>query len=281
MDILHTFEVYRKQLDNMRQNNSYGRPQVLNQFRMQFKCFRETDIEILKGFLRDDDKKWFVADLLDHLQEFPRDLLRPMLYAAVHESDPSFNNEFIKPCRRVFDYVDIQKILLDIFQNGSKDEKIGVLKTLYWARPTVYSLQVHSGDNVTEQHGCDVFEWDDELKSYNYGFNFVEDKGVFDREHSRQQTAYEEQLNTILSEFYKTDDIELKYQIALRLPKELNGYPKELKNQAKQFLIDKKEQRIPNNVSELDKVQHLRGSFLWRLLLMTGKMFNKKGNITL
>jgi hypothetical protein len=281
MDIQHTFEVYRTQLDNLRRHNSYGRPQVLNQFRMQFKGFSETDIETLKDFLLDDDKKWFVADLLDHLREFPRDLLRPMLYSAVIEPDTSFNNEFIKPCRRVFDYADIQKILLDIFQNGSKDEKIGVLKALYWARPTVYSLQVHSGGKVTEQQGYDVFEWDDELKSYNYDFNFVEDKSIFEREHQSQQTAYKEQLKVILSEFYKTNDIELKYQIALRLPKELNDYPNELKEQAKQFLVDKNGQGIPNNISELDKVQHVKSSFLRWLLLMTGRIFNKKGHITL
>ena len=281
MDIQHTFEVYRKQPDNMRQHNSPGRPQVLNQFRMQFKGFSDTDIQTLKAFLLDNEKKWFVADLLDHLQEFPKDLLKPMLYAAVHEPDPSFNNEFIKPCRRVFDYVDIQKLLLDVFQNGSKDEKIGVLKALYWARPTVYSLQVHSGDNVTEQQGYDFFEWDEELKSYNYDFNFVEDKGIFEREHHRQQTAYKVQLGIILSEFYKTDDIELKYQIALRLPKELDDYPNELKDQAKKFLLDKNKQGIPSNISELDKVQHVKGSFLRRLLLMTDRIFNKKGHITL
>lgn len=281
MDIQYTFQVYRKQLDNLRRHNSYGRPEVLNQFRMQFKGFSETDIETLKTFLLDDNKKWFVADFLDHLQEFPRVLLRPMLYAAVNEPDPSFNNKFIKPCRRVFNYIDVLKILLDIFQNGSKDEKKGVLKVLYWARPTVYSVLVHSGDNVREQQGYDVFEWDDELKSYNYDFSFVEDKSTFEREHPRQLTAYKEQLKIILSEFYKTDDLELKYQIALRLPKGLDGYPNELKDQAKQFLLDKNKQGIPTNISELDKVQHVKGSFLRRLLLMTGRIFKKKGYITL
>lgn len=84
MDILHTFEVYQKQFDNLRKNNHYGRPQVLRQFRMQFKGFGDNDISILKSFLVDNDKKWFVAHLLENLDTFPVDLLKPMLQAAVN-----------------------------------------------------------------------------------------------------------------------------------------------------------------------------------------------------
>jgi len=281
MDILHTFEVYQKQLDNIGKNNYYDRPQVLRQFRMQFKGFSDTDISTLKTFLLDNDKKWFVAHLLDNLDTFPVAMLEPMLIGAVNEPDPSFNNDFIKPCRRVFDYVDIQKVLLDIFRNGDTSKKAGVLKAFYWARPTVYTLAVHAGDNITEQQGYDAFVWDDELKSFNYDFNFVEDKSVFEREHPRQHAAYKEQLKTILSEFYKTSDIELKYQIALRLPKESNEYPDELQAEAKKFLLDKNEQGIPKNISEFDKVQNIDSSFFRRLLLKTKRLFTKDRGITL
>jgi hypothetical protein len=239
MNILHTFEVYQKQLDNLRKNNNYGRPQVLRQFRMQFKGFSDTDISLLKSFLVDNDKKWFVAHLLDNLDTFPIDLLKPMLQAAVNEIDPSFNNDFVKPCRRVFDYVDIQNILLDTFLSGDKDKKIGVLKVLYWARPTVYSMTVHSGDTISHQKGYDNFVWDEELKEYNYDFNFVEDESVYKKESPKQNAAYRVQLKTLLLEFYETMDIELKYQIKLRLPKELDDYPEELKIEAKAFLNDK------------------------------------------
>ncbi len=281
MNILHTFEVYQKQLNNLRKNNHYGRPQVLRQFRMQFKGFSDNDISTLISFLGDNDRKWFVAHLLDNLDTFPIDLLKPMLIAAVNEPDPSFNNDFIKPCRRVFDYVDIQKILLDIFRNGETSKKVGVLKALYWARPTVYSLTVHSGDNIAIQKGYDDFVWDDELKAYNYDFNFVEDKSVFEKEHPGQHAAYTEQLKTILSEFYNTSDIELKYQIALRLPKEINEYPGELQAEAKAFQHDKNKQGIPNNLSELGKVQNIDSSFLRRALLKVKRLFTKEKGVTL
>lgn len=281
MDILHTFEVYQKQLDNLRKNNHYGRPQVLRQFRMQFKGFSDNDIALLKSFLVDNDKKWFVAHLLDNLETFPVDFLNPMLQAAVNEPDPSFNNDFVKPCRRVFDYVDILNILLNTFRSGDQDIKIGVLKVLYWARPTVYFLTVHSADTITQQKGYDAFVWDEELKGYNYDFNFVEDELVFEKEFPKQKAAYTEQLKTLLSEFYKTSDIELKYQIALRLPKELDDYPNELKDQSKQYLLDKGKQGIPRNILELGKVQNIDSSFLRRLFLKTKRLFTKERGITI
>jgi len=279
MDILHTFEVYQKQLDNIRKNNYYGRPQVLRQFRMQFKDFSDFDITTLKAFLNDNDKKWFVAHLLDNLDTFPVDLLQPMLLTAVNEQDPSFNNDFVKPCRRVFDYVDIQNILLETFRNGDKYKKIGVLKVLYWARPTVHSITVREGKKVYEQQGYDTFFWDYELKSFDE--DFKEDKNVFEQEQPRQETIYKEQLKTILSEFCRTSDMDLKYQIVLRLPKELNEYPDELQTEAKAFLLDKDKQAIPNNISELDKVQNIDSSFFRRVLLKTKRLFTKDKGITL
>ena len=279
MDILHTFEVYQKQLDNLRKNNHYGRPQVLKQFRMQFKGFGDNDISVLKSFLLDNDKKWFVAHLLDNLDTFPSDLLKPMLIAAVDEQDPSFNNEFVKPCRRVFNYVDIQKILLDIFRIGDISKKIGVLKVLYWARPTVYEMTVHEGNKILKQQGYDTFFWDYELNSFDDDFKV--DQKVFEQENPRQQAIYIEQVKAILSEFYKTTDLDLKYQIALRLPKELNDYPEELQTEGKAFLHDKEKQGIPTNIPELDKVQNINSSFLRKLVLKTKRLFTKDKGIIL
>lgn len=279
MDILQTFEIYQKQLDNLRKNNNYGRPQVLRHFRTQFKGFSDKDISTLIYFLLDNDKKWFVAHLLDNLDVFPIDLLQPMLLAAVNESDPSFNNEFVKPCRRVFDYVDIQNILLDTFRNGDKATKIGVLKVLYWARPTVHSMTVHDRNKIYKQQGYDTFFWDYELNSFNDDFKV--DQKVFEQESPRQDAIYIEQVKTILKEFYNTTDIDLKYQIALRLPKELNDFPAELQIEAKAFLYDKEKQGIPSNISELDKVQNVNSSLLRRLFLQTKKLFTKERSITL
>lgn len=195
--------------------------------------------------------------------------------------DPSFNNNFIKPCRRVFDYVDIQKILLDIFLNGNTSRKIGVLNALYWARPTVYYLTVQSGDHIVQQKGYDDFVWDDESNEYIYDFNFVEENSVFEKEYPRQIAAYTEQLSAILSEFYHTTDIELKYHIARRLPNELNQYPEELQIIAKAFLHDKEKQFIPKNIGELEIVKNIDNYFWRKVLLKARRIFIKESGIAL
>lgn len=281
MEIQHTFEVYQKQLAGLRKNNHYGRPQVLNQFRMQFKGFGDNDISVLKSFLADNDKKWFVASLLEHLDTFPRDLLIPTLTAAVNEPDPSFNDEFIKPCRRVFGYVDIQNILLDIFRKGDKDKKIGVLKALYWASPTVYPLTILDGDNTFLQKGYEVFVWNDQLKEYNYSLNFVEDERVFEREYPGQLAVYTEQVKTILAEFHNSRDLEVKYHIALRLPDKAEEFPFELQSAGKAYLLEIEKQGIPRNIPELKRAKKMNSSFFRRFFFKTKRLFMKEKGITL
>ncbi|TDQ11722.1 hypothetical protein [Pedobacter metabolipauper] len=271
MDILKIFEIYQKQLNHIRVNNYYEPPQILQDFRNEFKGFSDDDVETLKIFLTNNDKKTFVARLLEYVDTFPINLLEPMLMAAVNEPDPSFNNDFIRPCRRVFGYVDIQNILLDIFRNGDKDKKIGVLRASYWARPTVYFVTVHEGNKIYKQQGYDMFFWDDELKSFDE--DFIKDVKIFEMEYPRTQIAYIERLKTFLSAFYTTTDIDLKYQIVLCLPEKLSSYPIELQNQAKAFLLDVEKEGTARNIPELEMVRSINSPFLRKFLLKTKRLF--------
>ena len=140
-------------------------------------------------------------------------------------------------------------------------------------------MTVHEGNKIYKQQGYDTFFWDYELKSFNE--DFKEDQKVFDEQYPRQEAIYREQLKTILSEFYRTTDMDLKYQIVLSLPKELADFPQELQTEAKTFLADKKKEGIPNNISELDKIQNIDSSLLRRLLLKTKRFFKKEKGITL
>lgn len=273
MNIPHTFEVYQKQLDNIRKNNYYGRPQVLRQFRMQFKEFSEYDISTIKSFLADTDKKWFVAHLLDNLDTFPVDLLKPMLIAAVNEPNPSFNNEFIKPCRRVFNYTDAQKILLDIFCNGNTARKKGALKALYWVRPKVHTLTTREGKKIIEKKGYDNFFWDYESQKFNEYFE--EDEEVYKTEYPKQEAARKEQIKIILEEFYKTTVLELKYQIALTLPQKVNDYPKELQTEAGIFIKEKDKQGLRGNMSEIKEQQNISSNGLQRIIFRLRGLFIK------
>lgn len=255
MEIIQTFEVYKKQADDIRNSNEWGKPKVLLQFRGRYKGFTDKDINTLISFLNDDEKKWFVASLLDVLDTFPIELLKPMLNAAVNERDPSFNNDFIRPCRRIFDYVEIQHILFDIFQHGDKRKKIGVTSALYWARRTVYILTVYTlkeNDSFQEKtaKGCDTFRWEPEFEAFDN--DFIEDLEVYERESPRQIAAYQKQIEILISEFFFTDDLELKYHITLQLPKEIDEFPIQTRDQAGKYLIELKKQNIPTNAMELE-----------------------------
>jgi hypothetical protein len=255
MQILHTYEVYKKQLANIRNNNGWGKPIVLKQFRKQYSDFTEDEINILKSFLSDNEKKWFVAGLLDLLDSFPVELLKPMINAAVDERDPSYNNYFIRPCRRVFNYDEIQHILFDIFQHGDKRKKMGVTNALYWARRTVYIQTIYTlNEDETyqqkESKGYDLFRWEPEFEAFDY--DFVEDLDVYERESPRQEAAYQKQIEILISEFFITNDLELKYHISLRLPKEIDDYPVQVRDQSKKYLLENKKQNIPTNAIELE-----------------------------
>lgn len=243
MEITHIFEAYKEQQD-------WGKPPILKEFRAQFKGFTNSDIETLISYLGDNEKKWFVASLLDVLDSFPEDLLVPMLNAAVNEPDPSYNNEFIRPCRRVFDYVTIQQILLDIFQQGDKHKKIGVLKALYWTGWKVTILTIEANDITHEKRGREVFYWNAELGSFDH--DYVEDPEYDEKEDKANEETYQLQLATLISAFYATDDIELKYHIRLRLPDKIENFPAPLKEQAEKYLAEKEKQKIPNNAMELE-----------------------------
>ena len=193
--------------------------------------------------------------MLDVINSFPIELLKPMINAAVDERDPSYNNDFIRPCRRVFDYAEIQQILLDIFKNGDNKKKIGVLSALYWARRTVYELTVFTinedeKSQQKESKGYDVFRWEPEFEAFDD--DFVEDLDVYERESPRQKAAYQRQIEILISEFFITNDLKLKYHISLRLPKETDDYPTQIKDQAKKYLLENKKQNIPTNAIELE-----------------------------
>lgn len=255
MNFYQLFEEYKKQFDHIRNADEWRKPEVLLGFREQYQRFTDDDINTLKFFLSDNEKKWFVAALLDVLDSFPVELLAPMLNAAVHEPDPSFNNDFIRPCRRVFDYVEIQQILLGIFQEGDKCRKIGVTKALYWARSTVYIshiIKLGDGDTYEEirAKGYDTFRWEPEFEAFDD--EFIEDLEVYEKESPGQNAAYRRQMEILISEFLMSDDLELKYYISLQLPKEIDDFPVPIGDKAEKYLSAYKKQNIPTCYSELE-----------------------------
>lgn len=279
MNIHQTLKVYNNQKENLHRTKGWGKPVVLIQYRKQFKAFNDNEVETLETYLRDEKTKWFVADLLNVLDTFSDRLLDPMILAAVKEPDASFNNEFIRPCRRVFGYVKVHGILMNIFKEGNEEIKIGVLKALYWTRPTVYSFESHFDGVIEIKKGFDKFIWSDDLKSFQE--EFVDNVEIYNKENKKQKQFYIEQILTIIDAFFETENIGLKYQIGLRLPKEAEDYPVEIRQRAKLFLQKKAKQVVPRNISELETYKSIKQPLFQKLALLAKRIFLNNRNVTL
>ena len=82
--------------------------------------------------LADEQKKWFVARVMEHRHPLPQSLLAPMIRAGVREPDPSRNRAFIQPCVQTFGGISVQQQLLHYVQQGTNPEKAGAMKALFW-----------------------------------------------------------------------------------------------------------------------------------------------------
>ncbi|MFA7379840.1 MAG: hypothetical protein WC150_05225 [Bacteroidia bacterium] len=83
----------------------------------------------------DINDKYFVADLLYLYDNFDKELIEPLLNAAINHRDTSFNRVFLNPCLRTFGVGVIANHLADRFNKVDIDERIGILKLVYWLRP--------------------------------------------------------------------------------------------------------------------------------------------------
>ena len=78
-------------------------------------------------------KKWFVQLLFDSVELLPDDFFLPLVKAAIYETDPSYNREFVYPCIRIFGRRRTSEALLEFVSTGTNFEKAGAINALYWA----------------------------------------------------------------------------------------------------------------------------------------------------
>lgn len=81
--------------------------------------------------LMDTEKKYFAAAVLNGCS-IPKLLLPFMLQAAITETNPSRNKDFLIPCIATYGKEKISAILAEISKNGTETEKQGVERLSYW-----------------------------------------------------------------------------------------------------------------------------------------------------
>jgi hypothetical protein len=99
----------------------------------RFQAALEGDVKWLIGALRDERRKWFVADVAKAAGFLPNALFEPMLRASVEEPDKSFNRRFIKPCLRVYGLRRVNEYFMAVLESGDDFHKAGAVCALYWA----------------------------------------------------------------------------------------------------------------------------------------------------
>lgn len=222
----------------------------------------DDDEKYLIDLLSDREGKWFVPHLLRVIDVFSKGLMVALVETAILIPDPSYNNNFLSPCTRVFD-LDVNQYLLNRYRVGDKKVKIGILRAFYWVRDR--RVEITYPDKRKEIRGV-KYKWNGK------GFTTTESVGLVELEDVKMdevefkdysQKADEAQvarIKLLLNDFVNEHELEMKYRISLVLPSKVENYPTLLQDRAKLFLKEKS--RLPENMSDLLLLERIENPIL-------------------
>ena len=262
--------------------DKYNSHDIFIEFRKSNKGILNNEEEqYLINLLSSKKEQWFVPHVLRVMDSFSENLMKKSIEAAIKIQDPSYNNNFLSPCKRVFD-LKVNDYLNLRFQSANKKDKIGILRAFYWVRDR--RTWVMYPDKSEEVYGRKFF-WNGSSftgRENERGENRMSED-EFNTYCELADSKKNERIEILLNTFQEESDIEIKYRISLNLPKEIEKYPKHLTERAKLFL-DKKDE-IPENISDLIQIQKVSIPFLRSILMKyfnwKNKRLRRKGLITL
>ncbi len=163
-----------------------------------------SDWQWLASSLKDDGKKWFVAAVF-HDYPVPKRLFADFLDAAINETNPSFNRQFVEPCVKSFGHRAVNEFLLNVVE-GDDDAKIaGAVAALYWA-----NMQIRFAGNVPQ---------------YTLQYATPESQEAF----MALNDVWQRKRHTFLRVFVSNEDVTVRRQIIPSLNLDESAYPDELK----------------------------------------------------
>ncbi|MFE3873878.1 hypothetical protein ACFXPX_05670 [Kitasatospora sp. NPDC059146] len=95
--------------------------------------------------------RWEVHKALTGRSELPEEYFEPLLEAAVHDPNPSFNRRFVEPALIAFGQRRVRLALLDYLRTGTNPERAGAARAWYWT-----ALTVRGGRHATADEGATV-----------------------------------------------------------------------------------------------------------------------------
>lgn len=97
--------------------------------------FPRDNSEMLAWFiaaLQDQDKKWFIAKILDNVNPVPKALLHDLVLAALVEHNPSSNKFLIMPAVKSFGPERVKEVIMQLSVLPEVVANDGVSKVMYW-----------------------------------------------------------------------------------------------------------------------------------------------------
>ncbi|MFJ8473334.1 hypothetical protein [Kitasatospora sp. NPDC094011] len=115
------------------------------------RLLRVLDVEVAPGADYPSAARWEVHKALAGRSELPEEYFEPLLEAAVHDPNPSFNRRFVEPALIAFGQRRVRLALLGYLQAGTDPERAGAARAWYWT-----ALTVGGGRTATAGEGSSV-----------------------------------------------------------------------------------------------------------------------------
>lgn len=197
-------ELYQSFAAARRQNIKEEAARIVSQARRQLATNTSDDWTKLGEFLRDDDRKWLLAEVFS-TAPVPKRIFSAFIRAAICESNPSLNKYFVKPCIASYGHRKVNEALLEFVENGTAFEIAGAVAALYWA-------------NMSIQFSGNVPEYTLEYATADSRKAYLELNDVWDR----KRRLY-------LQIFVTNEDLQVRRQIIPSLALKESAYPDDLK----------------------------------------------------
>lgn len=143
-----------------------------------------SDWQWLEEALKDEQNKWFVAAVFKSYP-VPKRLVKPFLQAAINETNPSFNRQFVEPVIESFGNRRVNEYLLDVVERGDDKAIAGGVAAFYWANMKIAfagEVPKYTLEYATPESRARVLElkdvWDRKRETYLRVFVFNENVTV-------------------------------------------------------------------------------------------------------
>jgi hypothetical protein len=125
------YQEYNKIRDKYVANKK--KTEVISNIASHFPRDNPEKLKWLISALKDEKKKWFVAEIMEKINPIPKSLFENLILASMLEPNPSTNKYFILPCLKTYSRDQIKEVMDKYSKHPEVIENDGYDKVAYWA----------------------------------------------------------------------------------------------------------------------------------------------------